>query len=65
MNRRLWHDHAFACASAILGMVGNCLRPEERRDAHQEFYTAILAMLEHYEAQCERQVKRVGKPSRN
>jgi hypothetical protein len=65
MNRRLWHDHAFACASAILDMTKHLMREECHRDTHQAFYEAITACLQHYESQCARQVRRVGEPSKN
>jgi hypothetical protein len=43
-------DAAVAIARAILDVVAPCLRPEERRDAFEEFYRVADAGLEAYEA---------------
>lgn len=61
----LRHDHAWACAGAILGLVKHLMREECYRDAHDAFYTAIRACLEHYERQLRREAVRLCKPSRN
>lgn len=47
---RARHDAAIATARAILEIVAPCLRPEERHDAFEEFYYAVSAGLEAYEA---------------
>jgi hypothetical protein len=51
MNQRLIHDVAMAMAVAILELVEGCIRPEEQRDAFEEFYCACKAGLENYEMQ--------------
>lgn len=64
---RLQHDAAFACARALLAIVAPCLRPEEHRDAFEEFYTALRAMLERYEREVQKEGRRLFplRPSRN
>ncbi len=46
MNQRLQHDAAQAMAVALLDIVENCIRPEERLDALQEFYAVCKAGIE-------------------
>ena len=53
---RLQHDTAFALATALLEIVENCIRPEERRDAFDA--------LECYETMKGREESRL-RPSRN
>jgi len=64
MNQRLCHDAAFAMATAILEVVENCIRPEERRDALNEFYRVCMAGIEAYQIQAERMRQRLH-PSKN
>jgi hypothetical protein len=65
VNHRLHHDHAWACACVILDMVKHLMREECHRDAHTAFYDALMAMLEHYEQQADRQHRRLHDPSKN
>jgi hypothetical protein len=46
INQRLQHDTAFALATALLGIVRNYVREEERRDAFATFYEACRAGIE-------------------
>ena len=62
MNRTLINQLSFAMANELLGIVGNCLRPEEHRDAFECFFEECKAVLEAYEM--ERMHKRL-KPSLN
>ncbi|HXG09289.1 MAG TPA: hypothetical protein VNK04_05825 [Gemmataceae bacterium] len=62
---RLQHDHAWAAAAAILDLVKHRMREECRRDAHTAFYDAILACLQHYEQDMQREAARLCRPSRN
>ena len=64
MCQRLQHDTAFALATALLEIIENCLRPEERQDAFDEFYEACKAAIECYERMNMRQETRL-RPSRN
>ena len=61
---RLQHDTAFALATALLEIVENCIRPDERKDAHEAFYHACKGALECYEIMKGREESRL-KPSRN
>ena len=45
MCQRLQHDTAFALATVLLEIVENCIRPEEHRDAFDEFYEEIKQAL--------------------
>jgi len=64
MNARLQHDAAHALAVALLEIVENCIRPEEKLDALQEFYQASLAGLQAYDIMREREDRRLN-PSKN
>ena len=61
----LRHDHAWAAAAAVLDLVKHLMREECHREAHDAFYQAINACLEHYEIQMQREARRLAKPSRN
>jgi hypothetical protein len=63
-SESLQHDHAMALAAALLEIVENCIRPEERRDAFDAFYTAAKAGIESYELHADRMRRRV-QPSAN
>lgn len=67
MSHRLQHDCAWAAATALLDLVAPCLRPEEHRDAFDEFYTAVRAALESYEREVQQEGRRMFplRPSRN
>jgi hypothetical protein len=64
MNTRLQHDAAFAMATALLEIVENCIREDERRDAFAEFYRVVHAGIEAFCVQDERMRQRL-KPSNN
>jgi hypothetical protein len=64
MNTRLQHDAAFAMARALLEIVQNCIRPEDHRDAFDEFYRVCKAGLEAYSVQQTRMEQRL-RPSWN
>jgi hypothetical protein len=64
MNTRLQQDAAFAMARALLEIVPNCIRPEEHRDAFNEFYHVCKAGLEAFSVQQARMEQR-SRPSRN
>jgi hypothetical protein len=64
MNQRLQHDTAFALAHVLLGIVQNCIRKDERRDAFDAFYDACRAGIEAYEVQVDRMQQRM-KPLEN
>ena len=53
-----------ALASAILEIVGPCLREQEKREAFNMFVEAAQAALEHYEDRADRMQRRV-QPGRN
>jgi hypothetical protein len=53
-NQRLQHDSAFALAVTLLGIVQNCIREEERRDAFDAFYEACRTGIEAHEIQRQR-----------
>ncbi len=59
MNQRLINDSAYAMATALVEIVQNCIRPEERRDAFDAFYAACKAGLESYESQRARMLERL------
>jgi hypothetical protein len=63
-SQRLRHDVAFAAATALLDMVCGALMDAERKDFHDEAYHIVLATLEAYDQQAQREATRL-KPSRN
>ncbi len=64
MNERLINNTAFQMALALLGLVKNCVMPEEHTDAFNEFYSVCKSYLEGYQIQMERMEKRL-RPMRN
>ena len=48
MDPQIHHDTAMAMARALLGIIGNCLREEEHRDAFEEFYRVCREGIESY-----------------
>ncbi len=64
MCQRLQHDSAYALATALLEIIENCIRPDERRDAFEEFYAACKGAFECYETMKRREETRLM-PSRN
>ncbi len=63
-HQRLIHDTAFAMATALIEIVGPCLRDEEQRDAFGEFYRVATAGIEAFVIQRNRELQRL-KPSNN
>ena len=61
---RLRHDSAVAGAQALLDMVGPALLPAERKDFWEESYRILVALLEAYDQQAQREAARLT-PSRN
>lgn len=59
------HDAAIAIARMILEIISPCLRPEERRDAFEEFYGAVSAGLEAYDAMRGPSPRPIARPSPN
>lgn len=59
------HDAAIATARTILEIISPCLRPEERRDAFEEFYLAVSAGLEAYDAMRGGISRVIAEPSSN
>jgi hypothetical protein len=59
INQRLQHETAFALARALLGIVGNCIRAEERRDAFDAMYEACKAGIEAHDIQRQRMQMRL------
>ena len=64
MDRRLINHLAFEMANDLLGLVGDCIRPEEHRDAFECFFEECKAGLEAYEENLDRTHTRL-KPSLN
>lgn len=65
MNQRLAHDCAMNLATAVLEIIENCLREEERRDAWLMFVEASEQAFIQYEVRRERELARLARPSRN
>jgi hypothetical protein len=59
INQRLQHDTAFALATALLEIVRNYVREEERRDAFAAFYEACRAGIEAHDLRRQRIEKRL------
>jgi hypothetical protein len=59
INQRLQHDTAFALATALLEIVRNYVRKEERRDAFATFYEACRAGIEAHDLRRQRIEKRL------
>jgi hypothetical protein len=55
---KLQHEGAVAMATALLEIVGPCLRDEERHDAYEEFYRVSLVGIESYVIQRSRELTR-------
>jgi hypothetical protein len=64
MNR-LRHDAAYAAATALLDMVCRALLNSEHKLFHDEAYQIVLACLEAYDMQREREAIRLCRPSKN
>ncbi len=56
---RLAHDCAHKYALRLLGLVANCLREEEYRDAFEEFYALVRECVEEYEEKRVREERRL------
>jgi hypothetical protein len=63
-NQRLIHDHAYAMATALLELMVDCLREEERLEAFNELYCLCKSGLESYELHRTRMIERLN-PTRN
>ncbi len=59
INPRLQHETAFALATALLDLVRNCIREEERRDAFAAFYEACRAGIEAHDVRRQRMQTRL------
>ena len=59
MNQRVINQAAFLMAKDLLQTIQTCLRPEEHRDAFQEFFTICKNGLEAHQVQTERMEKRL------
>ena len=57
MNPELQNQVAHRMARELVEVIVNCLRPEERRDAFEEFYRVCKSGIEGYEAQRTRESK--------
>jgi hypothetical protein len=64
MNARAINHHTYQMATELLRVVENCIAPNERRDAWEEFVEVIRQGLTRYETAVERQRKRLN-PSEN
>ncbi len=64
VGHMLRHDAAWAAAQVLTEIVAPALRPEEHRECVSEFYRVVLAALEAYEQQSQREALRL-KPSKN
>jgi hypothetical protein len=58
-NQRLQHDTAFALSVALLEIVQNCIREEERRNAFEAFYQACLAEIKAHDVRQQRMQMRL------
>lgn len=54
MTRKSTNETAFVMARELLAIVQNCLRPEEHRDAFEEFFEVCRRGLSAHEAQPDR-----------
>jgi hypothetical protein len=59
-NQRLQHDAAAAMAQAILDLVENCIREDERHDAFYEFVSVCRAGIETYDVMRDRMQHRLN-----
>lgn len=64
MKRRNINHHTYQMATELLRVVENCIAPNERRDAWEEFVEVIRQDLTRYETAVDREGKRL-KPSEN
>jgi len=58
------HDHAWAGAKSVLAVFAPLLREEEEPEAFAEVYARLRALLECYDIQTDRMLRRM-KPGRN
>ena len=54
-NQRILHEAAMAMAKRLVERISALLRPEEHKDAFEEFYIVCKAGIEAYLVECERQ----------
>lgn len=64
MSRTMTNEMAFLMARELLGIVQNCLRPEEHRDAFEEFFEVCKRGLNARDTHADRMDGRLD-PSRN
>ena len=64
MNQTLLNERAFLMAREMLRVVQNCLRPEEQRDAFEEFFATCKRNLESLQVQAATMTNRLN-PSIN
>lgn len=53
------HDLAFQMATELVRIIENCIRPEEHRDAHEEFYRVCKKGLEDLIVRQDRMARRM------
>lgn len=56
---RLEHDCAVIMARELVEIVSNLIRPEERKDAFDEFYSVCKAGIEAFAIESKRQAQRL------
>ena len=61
MHQRLANEFVLRLARRALDIISPCLRPEEFRDALDEFHAAFREELFRYEEARERMQKRLGR----
>jgi D-alanyl-D-alanine dipeptidase len=64
MMQKLSNDVAFLMAHELLGIVVNCLRPEEQRDAFEAFFEVCKRGLNTHETHADTMHQRMS-PSNN
>lgn len=65
MQTRLIHDVAWQAARAVMAVIENLLREEEKRDCFLEILARVKAGLEDYELRRARELARLAKPGAN
>jgi hypothetical protein len=64
MRRKMTDEMAFLMARELMGIVGNCLRPDEHRAAFEEFYEVCKRGLRAHDTLTDETHTRLG-PSIN
>ncbi len=60
MNRRNFHDFAYAMTNSVIDLLGPRALADARHEAHAKIYLRLRAWLEKYESTTERQCLRVN-----